>query len=97
MKYRKLTIIGIIISIIFVIIGCIWLSLSVETLDEIAENFGVKENPIWNPPLPDYELPGFEGNVLINTIIGIVFTIVVFIVTYSIGNLLKIKESKKSK
>jgi amino acid transporter len=97
MKYGKLTIIGIIISIIFVIIGCIWLSLSVETLDEIAENFGVKENPIWNPPLPDYELPGFEGNVLINTIIGIVFTIVVFIVTYSIGNLLKIKESKKSK
>jgi amino acid transporter len=97
MKYGKLTIIGIIISIIFVIIGCIWLSLSVETFDEIAENFGVKENPIWNPPLPDYELPGFEGNVLINTIIGIVFTIVVFIVTYSIGNLLKIKESKKSK
>jgi amino acid transporter len=97
MKYGKLTIIGIIISIIFVIIGCIWLSLSVETLDEIAENFGVKENPIWNPPLPDYELPGFEGNVLINMIIGIVFTIVVFIVTYSIGNLLKIKESKKSK
>jgi amino acid transporter len=97
MKYGKLTIIGIIISIIFVIIGCIWLSLSVETLDEIAENFGVKENPIWNPSLPDYELPGFEGNVLINMIIGIVFTIVVFIVTYSIGNLLKIKESKKSK
>jgi amino acid transporter len=94
MKYGKLTVVGIIISIIFVIIGCIWLSLSVETLDEIAENFGAKENPIWNPPIPDYELPGFEGNVLINTIIGIIFTILIFIAVYGIGNLLKSKRVK---
>jgi len=94
MKYGKLTVVGIIISIIFVIIGCIWLSLSVETLDEIAENFGAKENSIWNPPIPDYELPGFEGNVLINTIIGIIFTILTFIAAYGIGNLLKSKRVK---
>ncbi len=94
MKYEKLAIVGIIISIIFVIIGCTWLSLSAETFDEIAEKFGAKENLIWNPPLPDYEMPGFEGNLLINTIIGIIFTILTFIAAYGIGNLLKSKRVK---
>lgn len=92
MKYRKLIIIGLIISIVFVILGCVWLSLSMETFDKIAEIFGAEENPFWNPPIPDYELHGFEGNIITNTTIGITFTIVIFIVTYAIGHTLKAKK-----
>jgi len=92
MNYKKLIILGIIVSIIFVIIGCAWLSLSIETFDEIAEKFGAEENPIWNPPIPDYELPGFEGNIVINMIIGIMFTILIFTISYITGHILKSKK-----
>lgn len=94
MKYVKLIIIGLIISAIFVILGCIWLSLSMETFDKIAEMFGAEEGSFWNPPIPDYELPGFEGNVMVNIIIGIIFTIIVFMTAYVVGHALKVKKQK---
>jgi len=83
--------IGVIISIIFVIIGCVWLSVSMETLDKIAEELGVSEISIWNPPLPEYEVPGFEGNLAINIVIGILFTLFTLSVTFSVGKILKKK------
>jgi len=87
--------IGVIISIIFVIIGCVWLSVSMETLDKIAEELGVSEISIWNPPLPEYEVPGFEGNLAINIVIGILFTLFTLSVTFSVGKILKKKVDRR--
>jgi hypothetical protein len=91
MESKKMLLIGVIISIIFVIIGCVWLSVSMETLDKIAEELGVSEISIWNPPLPEYEVPGFEGNLAINIVIGILFTLFTLSVTFSVGKILKKK------
>ncbi|MBS7657737.1 MAG: PDGLE domain-containing protein [Candidatus Bathyarchaeia archaeon] len=88
MENRKMIIFGIIISIIFVIVGCIWLSVSVETLDKIAEKFEATEISIWNPPLPDYALPGFEENVMLNISVGILFTLITFLVSFGVGKAL---------
>jgi hypothetical protein len=91
MESKKMLLIGVIISIIFVIIGCVWLSVSMETLDKIAEELGASEISIWNPPLPEYEVPGFEGNLAINIVIGILFTLFTLSVTFSVGKILKKK------
>lgn len=86
---KKLLTAGIIASAVFVVIGCVWLSLSVETLDQVAEQFGLSESPVWTPPLPDYEIPGLEGNVIANVLVGILFTLVVLGVTLAVGKALK--------
>ena len=92
MEDKKIVIIGIIISIIFVIIGCLWLSISAETLDKIAEELEAEESPIWNPPLPDYELPGFEGNLTMNMLISISFTFIIFLISFGLGRFLRKKD-----
>lgn len=89
---KKLLAAGITISIIFVVIGCVWLSLSIETLDEVAEHFGSSESPVWTPPIPDYEIPGLEGNVAANISIGIVFTLLTLGVAFAAGKALKAKK-----
>ncbi len=85
---RHLVLTGLLVIVISVLVGSIWLAQSTETLDEVAERFGAEESPIWNPPLPDYEAPGFEGNTVLNVLIGIAFGLVVFGVTMSIGRVL---------
>ncbi len=89
---KKLLIVGIIISAFFVIIGCVWLSLSAETLDEVAEHFGASESPVWTPPIPDYEIHGLEGNLAANITIGILFTSLILGVTFAVGKALKAKK-----
>lgn len=89
---KKLIIAGIIISAFFVVIGCVWLSLSAETLDEVAEHFGASESPIWTPPIPDYEIPGLEGNLAANIFVGILFTLLILGVTLVAGKALKTKK-----
>jgi len=84
-KDKSLILIGIIISVFFVIVGAVWLSQSAETLDEVAEHFGVGATSIWNPPIPDYEISGYEGNIPMNITVGIVFTLLVFGVTLVVG------------
>jgi hypothetical protein len=91
-KSKKLLIVGIIISALFVIIGCIWLSLSAETLDEVAELFGASEFTLWTPPIPDYEIPGLEGNLAANITIGILFTLLILGITFAVGKALKVEK-----
>jgi len=92
MSYGKgLVVFGVIVSVIFVVVGCVWLSLSVETLDEVAEHFGASEASFWNPPIPDYEIPGLEGNVAVNTVVGVAFTLITLTATFIVGEILKAK------
>ena len=88
---KRIFMVGMMVSIIFVILGCVWLSLSSETLDEVAEHFGASESPVWTPPIPDYEIPGLEGNRVTAIIVGITFTLLTLGVTLVVGKTLKSK------
>jgi hypothetical protein len=89
---KRMITIGIIVSLVFVIIGCTYLSLSQETLDKVAEEFGLSESSLWSPPLPDYELPGLEGNIFANIAIGIFSILMILAFTFAIGNVLKARK-----
>ena len=78
---KRMLMVGIVFSSFFVVVGALWLSNSVETLDEVAEHFGATDSPRWNPPIPDYEIHGFEGNVMANIAVGIIFTVIVLTAT----------------
>jgi hypothetical protein len=91
---RNILIPGIVVSILFVIVGVFWLSYSMETLDHVAEQFGASDSPIWNPLIPDYEIRGLEGNPLSNTIVGIVFTLVTLTVAFAVGKCLRSSRNK---
>ncbi|MFX1562099.1 MAG: hypothetical protein ACFFDP_02195 [Promethearchaeota archaeon] len=83
-KKYKLMIGGFIVAASFVAIGVFVLGFANETLDMIASMFGVPEWEIWFPPFPDYEIPGYEGNLITNFIIGITFTLLILVLTFGI-------------
>jgi len=93
---RRIILVGMVVSIIFVVAGCAWLSFSSEKLDEIAEHFGAQESPIWTPPIPDYEIPGLEGNIVVNIALGIFFTLVVLGVVLMVGKGLRAGSKKEA-
>jgi hypothetical protein len=82
---RRMILAGMLVSLVFVAVSCVWLSLSAETLDEIAERFGASESPVWAAPIPDYEIPGLQGNIQANIAVGALFTLVVLAVTFGVA------------
>lgn len=89
---KRLEVIGLIVAFVFVLIGVVWLSNSVETLDVKAEQLGAEENPVYEAPLPDYTVPGIEENLTVNLLLGIFSTLVIFGVTLGIGKILARKK-----
>lgn len=92
-KYQKTIIIGLAIAIIFVVIGVFFLSYAMETLDVQAEVLGAQEQPVYEPPLPDYVIPGLD-NPLATALVGIASTLLLFIVGLAVAKLLKKKKSQ---
>jgi hypothetical protein len=93
----KLIIGGLIIAFVFVAVGVVLFGFANETLDEIARLFGAPEWEIWFPPLPDYEVPGFEGNTLASFLLGIGFTGLVLVATFVIMRLLTRRPQARGK
>jgi hypothetical protein len=89
-KDKKTLYIGLAISLIFVIIGVFALSYAMETLDVQAALLGAQENPVYEPPFPDYTITGFE-NEWGALIIGIAGTLLLFVVGLLVANVLKRK------
>ncbi|MEM3833547.1 MAG: hypothetical protein QW128_08210 [Thermoprotei archaeon] len=58
----------------------------------IAERFNASESNIWTPPFPNYEVPGLEGNLIVDVFLGAIFTILIFVITLIVG---KIFEGRK--
>jgi hypothetical protein len=85
---------GILFSIVFVAVGVFLLSNSAETLDQVAEQFGASTSPLWTPPFPEYEIPGFQGNLALNMAVGIVFTLVILALTIAVGKALLLLKRK---
>lgn len=88
-RNATLVAVGLMFAVVFVLVGVLVLSMSAETLDEIAEKFVVSESSVYEPPLPDYEVPGFEGNTAVNIVLGITFALLTLLVTFAIGKALK--------
>jgi len=91
-KNQKTIIIRLTVAIFFVIIGVFFLSYAMETLDVKAEQLGAEEQPIYEPPFPDYSLVGMD-NVWGTLIIGLVGTLLLFIVGFGVAKILKKKKS----
>lgn len=89
---QKTIIIGLTVALIFVLIGVFVLSYSMETLDKQAEQLGSEEKPVFNPPFADYNIPGLD-NVWGGLIIGIMGTLVLFVVSLAVAMLLRKKKS----
>ena|SRR3990172_6288399 len=91
-KNQKTIIIGLTVAIIFVMIGVFFLSYAMETLDVKAEQLGAKEQPIYEPPFPDYSIIGID-NVWGTLIIGLASTLLLFIVGFGVAKILNRKKS----
>lgn len=92
-KNQKTIIIGLAVAIIFVLLGVFCFSYAMETFDVKAEELGAQENPIYEPPLPDYTIPGID-NVWGTLILGIASTLLLFLAGLGIALLLKRKRVK---
>jgi hypothetical protein len=93
-KNKKTIIIGLVVAIIFVLIGVFFLSYALETLDVKAEQLGAQENPIYEPIFPDYVIPGMD-NPVATAILGIASTLLLFAVAFGVAKLLKKKKSQQ--
>jgi hypothetical protein len=91
-KNQKTIIIGLTIAIIFVMIGVFFLSYAMETLDVKAEQLGAEEQPIYEPPFPDYSINGID-NVWGALVIGLASTLLLFIVGFGVAKILNKKKS----
>lgn len=89
---QKTIMIGLTVASVFVLIGVFMLSYSMETLDKVAEQLGAKEQPLFNPPFADYNIPGLD-NVWGGLIAGIMGTLLLFIVSLAVAKLLHKKKS----
>jgi protein-S-isoprenylcysteine O-methyltransferase Ste14 len=89
---HKTLIIGLAVAMIFVLVGVFALSYSMETLDKQAEQLGAEENPIYEPPFPDYGIPGID-NVWGALAIGICGTLLLFLVGYGVAKLMRKQKS----
>ena len=74
---KKTILIVLAIAMIFVLVGVFVLSYSFETLDKQAEKLGAQENPVYQAPFADYNVPGLD-NTYGALIVGIVGTLLLF-------------------
>jgi len=87
---RKTVAVGLAVAAVFVVVGNLVFSYSLETLDVQAERLGVSGESILDAPFPEYTIPGFDslwGSVLL----GIASMLLIFTVTLVVANLLKKK------
>jgi hypothetical protein len=74
---KKTILIVLTLAMIFVLVGVFVLSFSFETLDKQADKMGAKENPIYEAPFADYNIPGLD-NTWGALIVGVVGTLLLF-------------------
>jgi amino acid transporter len=95
-SYKKLNqktlLIGLAVALIFVIVGVFAFSYSMETLDKQAEQLGVEEHPIYQPPFPEYSIAGLDS-IWGALLIGIAGTLLLFIAGLGAAKILNKKKS----
>jgi len=94
-KTHKTLIIGLAVAMIFVLVGVFALSYSMETLDRQAEQLGVEEHPVYEPPFPDYAIPGIDS-VWGALAIGVAGTLLLFGVGLAAAKVLRMRKGQKA-
>jgi ABC-type antimicrobial peptide transport system permease subunit len=89
-KSQKTIIVGLTVALIFVVLGVFIFSYAMETLDVKAEELGATEQPIYEPPFPDYSIVGME-NEWGALLIGISGTLLLFIAGLGLAKILNKK------
>ncbi len=92
-KHQKTLIIGISIALVCVVLGVFCFSYSMETLDAKAEQLGAQEQPIYEPPFPDYNIAGLDST-WSALIIGLASTLLLFVAGFVVAKLLRKKGEK---
>ncbi len=87
-KNQKTLIAGLAIALVCVALGVFVFSYAKETLDVKAEELGAQEQPIYQPPFPDYNILGLDSQ-WSALIIGIAGMLLIFVVTIGVAKLLK--------
>jgi len=87
---QKTVLIGLSAALILVILGVFCFSYALETLDLKATELGLEEQPIYDPPFPDYNILGLE-NKWSNLLISIISTLLLFVVAFAVAKLLSKK------
>jgi ABC-type Fe3+ transport system permease subunit len=86
---RRTVITGLVLAVIFVIVGNLVFSYALETLDVQAELLELAAENLLSAPFPEYIIPGLEENVWASILLGIVATFVIFAVTLLVAGLLR--------
>lgn len=94
-KNQKTVIVGLTVALLFVVLGVFCFSYALETLDVKAEELGAQEQPVYEPPLPDYTIPGVEneGGALL---LGVSSTLLLFAVGFAVAKVLPKKKEQKN-
>ncbi len=87
-KDKKLIAVGLTVAVIFVVVGVLIFSYSMETLDVQAEKLGVEDESIYQAPFPEYTIVGFE-NEAGNILLGVASTFAIFGITVAVATVLK--------
>jgi protein-S-isoprenylcysteine O-methyltransferase Ste14 len=90
-KSHKTIIVGLIVALVFVLVGTFLLSYSMETLDRQAEQLGAEEHLIYEPPFPDYAIPGIDS-VWGALAIGVAGTLLLFGIGLAAAKLMNMKK-----
>ena len=91
---KKTVIVGLIVALIFVILGVFCFSYALEMLDLKAGELGLTERPIYDPLFPDYSFPKLEGQ-WGDLLIGVIFTLLLFVVAFAVAKMLSKKRDNK--
>jgi hypothetical protein len=89
---KKTILIVLTLAMIFVLVGVFVLSFSFETLDKQADKMGAKENPIYEAPFADYNIPGLD-NMWGALIVGVVGTLLLFGLGLIVAKIVRTKKS----
>jgi len=94
-KMKKFLIIGLVIAIMIGVLAPFLASENPDGLESTAEkvlNPGISDEPIFQSPMPDYIIPSLGEEPISGSIAIVIGVIIVFILSYGIGYLLKNKK-----
>ena len=91
---QKTVLIGLSVALLLVILGVFCFSYALETLDLKASELGLEEQPIYDAPFPGYNITGSE-NKWSNLVVSIASTLLLFIVAFTVAELLSKKRDNK--
>ena len=84
---------GLMVSFVMAAVISLFASSSPDGLERVAENLGFIEHgeghEVMESPMPDYAIPGIENETVAASLAGLSGTLIMFLMVYGVGSLLK--------